>query len=102
MVSVLCAIPTGDNLVFLLKFRCMYQHIVLDEIPNSTENTKQYEKEAYQYNTDYIDYDLYEDISTAMSFFNEIERSQSDAFIDKHEATRKSSRVNERGIPPVG
>ena len=62
----------------------MYQHIAFDEMPKGVEEDKIENNGAYQKDTDYIDYGLYENVSKTISLFNEIEKAQSTQFMDTH------------------
>ena len=64
----------------------MYQHIVFDEMPeiNDCTDDKDDIKAIYQHETDYIDYGIYENITNTIQFFNEIEKSQGENFLENH------------------
>ena len=64
--------------------RYVYQHIAFDEMPKGVEEDKIENNGAYQNDTDYIDYGLYENVSKTISLFNEIEKAQSTQFMDTH------------------
>ena len=64
--------------------RYVYQHIAFDEMPKGVEQDKIENKGAYQNDTDYIDYGLYEDVAKTINLFNEIEKAQSTQFMDTH------------------
>ena len=62
----------------------MYQHIAFDEMPNVDDSFQEEVTGIYQHETNYIDYGIYEDISKTIEFFNEIEKTQGDNFLDSH------------------
>ena len=72
---------TGDTEDIM---RYIYQHAIHDEMPGSLQNEIYDHNTIYCYETDYIGHGIYEDVSKTMQLFNEIERSQSDAFMDTH------------------
>ena len=64
--------------------RYIYQHAFYDEMPEIPQNDSHGHNAIYNYETDYIGHSIYEDVSKTMQLFNEIEKSQSDVFIDTH------------------
>ena len=64
--------------------RYLYQHTIYDEMPGSPQNEPHDHNAIYCHETDYIGHGIYEDLSKTMDFFNDIETSQSEAFIDTH------------------
>ena len=64
--------------------RYLYQHTIYDDIPGSPQNQSHDHNAIYCHETDYIGHGIYEDLSKTMELFNDIEMSQSEAFIDTH------------------
>ena len=64
--------------------RYLYQHMIYDEIPGSQQNQLHDHNAIYCNETDYIGHGIYEDLTKTMELFNDIEMSQSGAFIDTH------------------
>ena len=69
---------TGDIM------RYIYQHAFYDEMPEMPQNDTHDHNVIYNYETDYIGHSIYEDVSKTMQLFHEIEKSQSDVFMDTH------------------
>ena len=64
--------------------RYTYQYISFDEMPDIDIEMPDDIKGIYQHETDYIDYGIYENIAKTIQFFNEIEKSQGENFIENH------------------
>ena len=58
--------------------------MIYDEILGSLQNQLHDHNAIYCHETDYIGHGIYEDLSKTMELFNDIEMSQSEAFIDTH------------------
>ena len=69
---------TGDIM------RYIYQHAFYEEMPEMPQNNNHDHNAIYNYETNYIGHGIYEDVSKTMQLFNEIEKSQSDVFMDIH------------------
>ena len=61
--------------------RYIYQHAFYNEMPQDNNHDHNV---IYNYETYYIGHGIYEDMSKTMQLFNEIEKSQSDVFMDTH------------------
>ena len=70
--------------MIIQKIGYLYQHTIYDEIPGSPQDELYDHNAIYCHETDYIGHGIYEDLSKTMELFNDIERSQSEAFIDTH------------------
>ena len=70
-------------------------------LPDSNYKMESNNKGAHQYDTNYIVYGLHKNVSETMSFFNEIEQSQSDAFTDKHVTNIVNKKLPILGIEPT-
>ena len=64
--------------------RYIYQHTIFDEMPYTLYSESPEHNVIYCYDTDYIGHSIYEDVSKTMQLFNEIEKLQSDVFMDSH------------------
>ena len=64
--------------------RYIYQHTFYDEMPEMPQSNSHDHNLIYNYETDYIGHGIYEDVSKTMQLFNEIEKSQSDVFMDTY------------------
>ena len=64
--------------------RYIYQHAFYDEMPEMPQNDSHDHNAIYNYESDYIGHGIYEDVSKTMQLFNEIEKLQSDVFMDAH------------------
>ena len=53
-------------------------------MPGSLQNDSYDHSAIYCHETDYIGHSIYKDLSKTMELFNDIEMSQSEAFIDTH------------------
>ena len=71
-----------DNTEDIIRY--LYQHTIYDDIPGSPQNQLHDHNAIYCHETDYIGHGIYEDLSKTMELFNDIEMSQSEAFIDTH------------------
>ena len=69
-----------DNTEDIIRY--LYQHIIYDDIPSSPQNQSHDHNAIYCHETDYIGHGIYEDLFNTMELFNDIEMSQSEAFID--------------------
>ena len=72
----------NDNTEDIIRY--LYQHTIYDEMPGSAQNESHDHNAIYCHETDYIGHGIYEDLSKTMELFNDIETSQSEAFIDTH------------------
>ena len=72
----------NDNTEDIIQY--LYQHTIYNEIPGSLQNQLHNHNAIYCHETDYIGHGIYEDLSKTMELFNDIEMSQSEAFIDTH------------------
>ena len=72
----------NDNTEDIIRY--LYQHTIYDEIPGSPQNQLHDHNAIYCHETAYIGHGIYEDLSKTMELFNDIEMSQSEAFIDMH------------------
>ena len=64
--------------------RYIYQHVFYDEMPEMLQNNSHDHNVIYNYETDHIRHGIYEDVSKTMQLFKDIEKSQSDVFMDTH------------------
>ena len=64
--------------------RYIYQHAFNNEMHEMLQNNSHDHNAIYNYETDYIGHGLYEDVSKTMQLLNEIEKLQSDVFMDTH------------------
>ena len=72
----------NDNTEGIIRY--LYQYTIYDEMPGSLQNEPHDHNAIYCHETDYIGHGIYEDLSKTMGLFNDIETSQSEAFIDTH------------------
>ena len=72
----------NDNTEDIIRY--LYQHTIYDEMPSFPQNESHDHNAIYCHETDYIGHGIYEDLSKTMELFNDIETSQSEAFIDTH------------------
>ena len=75
------SITESDNTEDIIRY--LYQHTIYDEVPGSLQNELHDHNAIYCHETDYIGHGN-EDLSKTMELFNDIEMSQSEAFIDTH------------------
>ena len=71
-----------DNTEDIIRY--LYRHTIYDEMPGTPQSEMYDHNAIYCHETHYIGHGIYEDLSKTMQSFNDIETSQSEAFIDTH------------------